>query len=260
MGHTRRTNGGTRRTAGITGIVALGLAASVLAAPALPAPDGVHAATQRATATPIPAAGGMGSMPGMGGAGAMDGGMDMGNDMIMTPITGSPTAADHARVDAVLAATRAATARYQDVPLALAAGYTHSTPFFPTAHYSNYLYAGVAAVGTFDPARPTSLLYVKIAWKPSLAGVMYTAPAADTPAQLAHLLPSTLVSWHQHLNVCYLGQAVQVGVAPDACTTRGGRWAPKSQWMLHAWLYLANPDGTFAIKNPAAPWPWQRSK
>ena len=199
-----------------------------------------------------------GSMPGMGGT---MGGVDTGTgemDMTMTPITGTPSAADLHKVAAVLAVTKAATAQYGTVSLAMDASYTHHTRFTPYAHFSDYLYAGEANL-RFDPARPTSLLYAIVQGKPSLAGVMYTAAASDTPTQLAQVLPSTIVSWHQHMDICYLAQGVRTGVAQAACESQGGTWAAKSQWMVHAWIYLPNPDGMFAIKNPAVQWPTRRS-
>lgn len=199
-----------------------------------------------------------GSMPGMGGT---MGGVDTGTcgmDMVMTPITGMPSAADQQKVAAVLAATKAATGGYGTLALAMDAGYTHHTRLTPHAHFSNYRYVGLANV-RFDPARLTSLLYAVVQGSPSLAGVMYTAPATDTPAQLAQILLSTIVSWHQHMDICYLARGVRTGVAQAACESQGGTWAAKSQWMVHAWIFLANPDGMFAIKNPAVQWPGRRA-
>ena len=194
---------------------------------------------------------------GMGGSGSPMG-SDMGDmDMIMTPITGTPTAADQAKVASIVAATRAATKPYLHISAALASGYTHHTPFFPYAHFSNYRYAALTKNG-FDPTRPTSLLYALVDTKPTLAGVMYTAPASDTPAQLAEILPSTIVSWHQHLGMCYTATRVMTGQTPAICSSLGGTFAAKSQWMVHAWIYIANPTGMFSIKNPAIPWPTRR--
>jgi hypothetical protein len=219
------------------GKVALVLGA--LAATAIPVAQEVHADM---------------SMPGMGSTSGVDS-SDSGMDMQMTPITGTPSAADQAKVAAVLAATKAATSQYADINLAIAGGYTHHTPFFPSAHFSNYQYAALAN-RAFDPTRPTSLLYAIVNGAPTLAGVMYTAPATDTPAQLAQILPSTIVSWHQHFNICYTATGgVRTGVSQPTCEVSGGRWAPKSQWMVHAWIYFPNPDGMFSIKNPALPWP-----
>ena len=106
---------------------------------------------------------------------------------------------------------------------------THHTRFTPHAHFSNYRYAGLANL-RFGPARPTSLLYAVVQGSPSLAGVMYTAPATDTPAQLAQILLSTIVSWHQHMGICYLARGVRTGVAQAACESQGGTWTARSQW------------------------------
>ena len=213
------------------------------------------------TAASVPAGGSVradGSMPGMGGS---MGGVDTTTgemDMTMTPITGTPSAADMQKVASVLAATKAATSQYVTPMLGMEAGYTHHTRFTPYAHFSNYRYAGLATM-SFDPARPTSLLYAVVQGSPTLAGVMYTAPASDTPAQLAQILPSTIVSWHQHMDICYLAQGVRTGVTQAACQSQSGTWAAKSQWMVHAWIFLANPSGMFAIKNPAVQWPSRRA-
>lgn len=227
------------------GVVALAVGAVVVAA--LPVAHEARADT---------------TMPGMGGSMGTGPGVDAsdsGMDMRMTPITGTPSAADEARAAATLAATRAATVQYTDINLAMADGYTHRTRFAPYAHFSNYRYAALAN-RTFDPTKPTSLLYAVVNGAPTLAGVMYTAPASDTPAQLAQILPSTIASWHQHLNVCYVNGGLKVGVSQVDCRAQGGRWAPGSQWMVHAWIYITNPDGTFAIKNPALPWPGRRNQ
>ena len=69
-------------------------------------------------------------------------------------------------------------------------------------HFNNY-WNGFVESFTFDPARPTSLLYKKTSdggWE--LTGAMYTAPRTATLEQLDERVPLSVARWHQHINMC----------------------------------------------------------
>ena len=125
-----------------------------------------------------------------------------------------------------LAQARAATARYHDVADALADGYVRVSPFVPGEgfHYTK----GSLVDCTFDPEQPESLHY---AFRPNgtdlkLVGVEYLVPTACSPS-----------------------------VPPDGFTGDADEWEQErpggvSVWNLNAWIWLNNPDGIFAERNP----------
>lgn len=159
------------------------------------------------------------TMPTMGGGTQMA--MRGDPHMMMTPLTGRPTAAGTAAAQAILAAAREAAARYADNTVALDAGYKQATPFFHgTAHYTNYAFAALAGAHLFDPRRPTSLLYTRSGKEYHLVGVMFTAPESDTVADLNALVPTSIARWHYHHDLCISG--VLIGRAPNAASCVAG--------------------------------------
>lgn len=124
--------------------------------------------------------------------------------MTLTPVRPA-TRADTVRAAAVADTLRRAIARYADVRAAEADGFR---PFAPNAkaqqvlHYTRYGWAARATF-SFDPAKPTSLLYRR---EPDgslrLIGAMYTAPARASLAELDRRLPLSIARWHLHTNVC----------------------------------------------------------
>src|SRR5919202_2093947 len=97
----------------------------------------------------------------------------------MTPARRA-TAADSARAAHVLAELRRGLTRYEDYRNALDDGYK---PFFPNVpqpvyHFTSYGRA-VREAFTFDPSKPSSLLYEKMPGGGGyrLVGAMYSAPA-----------------------------------------------------------------------------------
>ena len=117
------------------------------------------------------------------------------------------TAGDVARFKALLATVRSGVARYRDVNAARADGFEQFLPDVkqPVYHFTRKLWA-FEAVFSFDPLKPTSLLYRQ---EPngsfSLVGVMYTAPARFTEDELDARVPVALAPWHQHVNWCVPG-------------------------------------------------------
>lgn len=124
--------------------------------------------------------------------------------MTMTPARPA-TAEDLYRAHIVLAATRAALSRYQDYRVALADGYK---PFLPDTPQPVYHFVSESLTlreyeRRFDLKHPGSLLYVSLGSdRYLLIGAMYSAPADSTAAELDSLVPSSIVSWHAHVNVC----------------------------------------------------------
>jgi hypothetical protein len=110
---------------------------------------------------------------------------------------------------------------------------------------------GVASFFSFDPARPTSLLYRKTGDGYRLVGAMFTAPKRYTPEQLNERVPLSVAEWHMHTNLCFppRGQSqamLPAGNTPSrfgfrgtisteaACSAAGGRFVPSVfGWMVH---------------------------
>ena len=109
------------------------------------------------------------------------------------------TPEDALRAKEIVDQLRAGIAKYKDYHAALADGYKIFLPNFrqPEYHFTNYR-NGFLEAFTFDPARPTSLLYKKTATGYELVGAMYTMPKRATEDQLNERVPLSVASWHLH--------------------------------------------------------------
>ena len=103
---------------------------------------------------------------------------------------------------------------------------------------------------TFDPARPTSLLYRKTKDGYELIGAMYTAPRSVSLEELDERIPLGVARWHQHTNLCMpkRGQAphadwTRFGLTgsistEEECQEAGGRFYPVIfGWMVHVYPF-----------------------
>lgn len=159
-------------------------------------------------------------------------------------------AEDQARADALLAKLQATLEKYKDYRVALDDGYK---PFLahlplPKHHFTNYKYGFLAAF-SFDPEKPTSLLYQRTAdgWK--LAGAMYTAPAGFSEDKLNERVPLSVARSHAHVNICLprehpntsdwtrFGPGGSITTA-EACEAAGGKFVPQLfGWMVHIYPF-----------------------
>jgi hypothetical protein len=167
---------------------------------------------------------------------------------------------DLARADVLVKSLRAAIEKYKDYRVALADGFQ---PFLaqipqPQYHFTNY-WNGFLEAFTFDPGRPTSLLYKKTPEGYKLIGAMYTMPKNATEDQLNERVPLGVARWHAHVNLCMppKGQEVRAdwtkfGLAgsistPEACAGAGGRWIPQIfGWMVHVYPFESSPEKIWA--------------
>ncbi len=174
----------------------------------------------------------------------------MGAHMHMTALRPA-TPEDWARADEIASELRDAIAKYKDYKVALADGYQIFLPNLPQDiyHFTNYE-NGFLESFTFDPARPTSLLYKKSASGWELVGAMYTMPRSATLDQLNQRVPLSVAQWHQHTNLCLppRGQMRNVdlkefgltgSIATKAgCDAAGGRFFPVIfGWMVHVYPF-----------------------
>jgi hypothetical protein len=167
---------------------------------------------------------------------------------------------DQARADELVRTLRGAIEKYKDYHVALSEGFQIFLPNFPQPeyHFTNYQYGFLAAL-TFDPSRPTSLLYRKTADGYELVGAMYTMPRTATEPDLNQRVPLSVARWHLHTNLC-VPPKDQVARADwtkfgllgsiatrEACEQAGGQFHPVVfGWMVHIYPFEDSPDKIWA--------------
>jgi hypothetical protein len=171
------------------------------------------------------------------------------------------TPEDEARAKAIVAQLRGGIEKYKDYQVALNEGYKIFAPNLPQPeyHFTNYR-NGFLEAFTFDPARPTSLLYKKTSDGYELVGAMYTMPKRATEEELNARVPLSVAMWHLHTNLCMpkLGQLRNADWAKfglkgsittqEACDAAGGRFHPVVfGWMVHVYPYEDSQDKIFAM-------------
>jgi hypothetical protein len=171
------------------------------------------------------------------------------------------TPEDVQRANEVVEQLRAGIEKYKDYHVALNEGYKIFLPNLPQPeyHFTNYL-NGFLEAFTFDPARPTSLLYKKTSGGYQLVGAMYTMPKRATDDQLNARVPLSVATWHLHTNLCMppreqfrttdwhkFGLAGSIATK-DSCDEAGGRFSPVIfGWMVHVYPYEDGLDKIFAM-------------
>jgi len=168
---------------------------------------------------------------------------------------------DAERAQEVVTKLRAGIEKYKDYHVALNDGFRIFAPNIkqPEYHFTSYR-NGFLESFTFDPSRPTSLLYKKTATGYELVGAMYTMPRNSSEDQLNERLPLSIAMWHQHTNLCFPRLAhlrdadwtkfgLQGSIATqDACDAAGGRFHPVVLgWMTHVYPYAHSNDEIFAM-------------
>ncbi|HKV23073.1 MAG TPA: hypothetical protein VJN93_00640 [Candidatus Acidoferrum sp.] len=170
-------------------------------------------------------------------------------------------AGDAERAELVVEQLRTGIEKYKDYRVALADGYRIFLPNLPQPeyHFTNYR-NGFLESFSFDPARPTSLLYKKNGGGYELVGAMYTMPRNASEDELNARIPLSIAMWHQHTNLCMptLGHirgadwtkfGLQGSIATqEACDAAGGRFhVVILGWMVHVYPYEAKLDKIFAM-------------
>jgi hypothetical protein len=202
------------------------------------------------------------AMPGMdmsAADGAMSGDLMPMAHMTMTKLA-PMRAGDAARAAAIADTLKGAIEKYRDYHVALDEGFTIFLAKVPQRvyHFTSKPNA-LAALFSFNPSRPTSLLYRKTTDGYELVGAMYTAPKRYTPEELNERVPLSVTEWHMHTNLCLppVGQEqamLPAGNVPsrfglrgtiareDACRAAGGRFHPTVfGWMVHVSPWEKNP-------------------
>ncbi len=165
-----------------------------------------------------------------------------------------------ARAEELAKTLRAALEKYKDYRVAIADGYQPFLPNIPQPqyHFTNYWH-GFQEAFTFDPSRPTSLLYKKTRDGYQLIGAMYTMPKNATEDQLNERVPLSVASWHLHTNLCMPPKEQRGRVdwakfglvgsiaTKDACDAAGGTFKPVIfGWMVHVYPFETSLHKVFA--------------
>lgn len=172
-----------------------------------------------------------------------------------------PTPEDTARAGEIVTQLRSGIEKYKDYHVALNDGYKIFLPNVPQPEYHFTKYAnGFLEAFTFDPARPTSLLYKKTSDGYELVGAMYTMPKRASEEQLNARVPLSVAMWHLHTNLCMPPRdqlrsadmtkfGLQGTIATEeACDAAGGRFHPVIfGWMVHMYPYEDSLDKVFAM-------------
>ncbi len=156
---------------------------------------------------------------------------------------------DWAKADEIANTLRDAIEKYKDYRVALLEGFRIFAPNVPQPmyHFTSSENAIVESF-TFDPARPTSLLYKKTASGYELIGAMFTMPKSATEDQLNERIPLGVAQWHLHTNLCMPTQGTHFDMTKygltgsiatkQACDAAGGRFIPVLfGWMVHVYPY-----------------------
>jgi hypothetical protein len=168
---------------------------------------------------------------------------------------------DVQRAKEIVEQLRAGIEKYKDYRVALNEGYRIFLPNIPQPeyHFTSYKNGFLEAL-TFDPARPTSLLYRKTAGGYELVGAMYTMPKRASEDQLNARVPLSVATWHLHTNLCLPPReershadwskfGLKGSIATqEACDAAGGKFSPVVfGWMTHVYPYQDSLDKTFAM-------------
>jgi hypothetical protein len=171
------------------------------------------------------------------------------------------TPQDVQRAGEIVAQLRVGIEKYKDYHVALSDGFRIFMPNVPQPEYHFTSYRnGFLEAFTFDPSRPTSLLYKKTANGYELVGAMFTMPKRATEEQLNARVPLSIAMWHLHTNLCMPPRAelhaadwTKFGLhgsiaTKDSCDASGGRFSPVIfGWMVHVYPYEDSLDKIFAM-------------
>jgi hypothetical protein len=173
---------------------------------------------------------------------------------------------DAERAKALVDQVRAAIEKYKDYKKAIKDGYIQANPTVdqPQFHFNNDANAKLADT-SFDPTRPTSLLYYHTPTQRfKLEGVMFTARNSATEDELNQGVPLSIARWHKHTNFCaapenkvkeYFGDHPKFGMfgsihTREACTAEGGTFLPVVfTWMIHVFPYENDFKNQFSMND-----------
>ncbi len=177
----------------------------------------------------------------------------MGPHMYMTKLRTPATPAEWAKADEIVKELRESIEHneYKDYRVPLSEGFRIFMPNLPQPeyHFTSY-YNGFLESFSFDPSRPTSLLYKKDKGGYDLIGAMYTMPKRVTEEQLNERIPLSIAQWHLHTKLCAPPKDKRVNadwtkfglqgsiITKEACTEASGTFYPVIfGWMVHVYPF-----------------------
>jgi len=146
------------------------------------------------------------------------------------------TPSEQSALNAQMSAAKKVAQEYPTVKDAEAAGYSMSTVYVPCigAHYTN-----ISLTTSFDPAKPSELLYAGTSPDSKIVGLSYLVYHTNGPPP-GFAGPND--RWHQHNangGLCLRGAVVIAGEEStrQQCAAMGGRKTLLTDiWMVHAWV------------------------
>lgn len=152
-------------------------------------------------------------------------------------LTAQPTESEVSIIDQIKKATEV----FKDQKKAQAAGYRKFGPDMPNmgVHWIN---VGLAVTREVDFTRPSTLTYLTIDGKPQLTGVAYTYPLK--PNEVPPQLPHESMNWHYHS-----GDLKEEAYGLHQHHMQGRNEDQTRLAMLHAWVWVENPEGYFVADN-----------
>jgi hypothetical protein len=141
---------------------------------------------------------------------------------------------------------RAGTQKYQDQRIAIADGYQRIGRDFP-AMGEHWINTTLLFDGKLDAAHPEVLTYITVGGRARLLGVAYAVPLL--PGESTPPWPSAEADWHDHFRTL----DDETLVRQHDATHNHHASLPRIS-MLHAWIWLDNPDGVFATENWSIPY------
>jgi len=150
-------------------------------------------------------------------------------------------------IDRFIAEAKAGTRRYASQEIAVADGFVRVGVEFP-AMGEHWVNLGRVMEDSLVAARPSVLIYVNMNGAPRLAGVAYTDLLAPGERPAARPAP---LAWHEH-NGAIDEESLPLG-HHDRHTMAGASSDSLRLSILHAWVWIANPSGTFVTDNWSLP-------
>src|SRR5437773_8658620 len=147
-----------------------------------------------------------------------------------------------------VARARAGTEALRHPDAARLAGYHPVGPDFPGMG-QHWIHTALILRPIPDPAQPPVLEYAELNGKLTLVGVAYAVLVKSDTAPAS--LPVPAAAWHFHQGTIEEESFLRAhaGVSHEMHSTPGPRLA-----IMHAWIWLDNPDGLFATDNWALPY------
>jgi hypothetical protein len=178
-------------------------------------------------------------------------------NLLATAKQAAPYRLESWSVDAFTKEARAATRRYESQREAINDGFTRVGVEFPAMgeHWVSFARVNEDSLAA---NRPSVLIYTNVGGEPRLAGVAYTKllTGRDSPPEFPFA-----GAWHEHsgaVNEESLPMGHTHGAVPspsrnDVVPSAARDLLSPRLFILHAWLFVDNPEGIFATDNWSLP-------